>query len=431
MRTVTLLFVLFLGQPLWAQNYYPPKIGKTWDTLSPGQLGWCQEKIDSMYQFLGDKGTKAFIVLKDGKMVLEKYYGNFTQDSVWYWASAGKTLAAAVVGIAQQEGLLNINDPVSKYLGKGWTSCPADKEDLITIKHQLTMTSGLDETAADVDCTDPSCLLYKVDAGARWYYHNAPYTLTHDVVAAASSKSFNLYTFQKIASPIGMSGLWIKAANNDIYFSKARDMARFGLLVLSKGIWQNDTIFKDKSFFDAMTETSQNLNKSYGYLWWLNGKGQIVYPGLSQSFNKDLVPDAPKDMFAALGKNDQKLYVIPSQNMVVVRMGDAADGPVPALSQFDNDLWKWLNRLNCVTGNAVKTESATQLYPNPTSGVIYVYLEGPISQWTLLDAWGRILALGSATNASLSIDLSEYAAGTYTLQLQEKKQVVYKKIIKN
>jgi CubicO group peptidase (beta-lactamase class C family) len=431
MRILVLVFVSFFGQQLLAQSYYPPKIGKTWDTISPRQLGWCNERIDSMYQFLGEKGTKAFIVLKDGKMVLEKYYGSFTQDSAWYWASAGKSLASALVGIAQQEGLLDINEPVSKYLGKGWTSCPADKEDLITVKHQISMTTGLDYNVSSLDCMDSACLQYKADAGTQWYYHNAPYTLTHNVVAAAANKTFNLYTYQKISAPIGMAGLWIKTGENDIFYSKARDMARFGLLVLNKGIWQNDTIFKDKAYFDAMSQSSQTLNKSYGYLWWLNGKGQIVYPGLAASFNKDLVPDAPKDMFAALGKNDQKLYVIPSQNMIVVRMGDAADGPVPALSQFDNDLWKWINRLACTPGKVADFTNFAQLYPNPTNGIVNVSLIKPIANWSLIDAFGRTIEKGGFTSELLNLDLSTFDAGAYTLILQEKEQTVYKKIIKN
>lgn len=66
-----------------------------------------------------------------------------------------------------------------------------------------------------------------------------------------------------------MSGAWFQS----VYYSKARDMARYGLLALNKGVWQSDTVLKDTSYFRAMTNTSQNFNKSYGYLWWLNGKG--------------------------------------------------------------------------------------------------------------------------------------------------------------
>ncbi|HEX2535137.1 MAG TPA: serine hydrolase domain-containing protein, partial [Chitinophagaceae bacterium] len=71
--------------------------------------------------FLQLKKTKAFIILKNGRMVKERYFGTFTADSLWFWASAGKTLTAFVVGVAQQEGKLDIDDKTSKYLGTGWT----------------------------------------------------------------------------------------------------------------------------------------------------------------------------------------------------------------------------------------------------------------------------------------------------------------------
>ena len=82
--------------------YFPPLLGNTWDALSPASLGWCEPKIDSLLDYLEAKNSKAFILLKDGKIVIEKYFGTFTIDSVWYWASAGKTLTGFTVGIAQQ-----------------------------------------------------------------------------------------------------------------------------------------------------------------------------------------------------------------------------------------------------------------------------------------------------------------------------------------
>jgi hypothetical protein len=67
--------------------YYPPLSSTAnWDTISPASLGWCINRIDSLYSFLDAQNTKAFIVLKDGKIVLEKYFNNFTLDSTWYWA---------------------------------------------------------------------------------------------------------------------------------------------------------------------------------------------------------------------------------------------------------------------------------------------------------------------------------------------------------
>ena len=187
MRIIILLFAFSFQFQLFAQSlYFPPKIGNTWDTISPTGLGWCQERIDSLYAFLEQKDAKAFILLKDGKIVLEKYFGTFTQDSAWQWNSAGKTLTGFTVGIAQQEGHLKITDTTSKYLGKGWTSCTSTQEDKITIKHQLSMTTGLDDNILTWSCTKNTCLKYLTDPETRWAYHNAPYTLLDDVISNAT-----------------------------------------------------------------------------------------------------------------------------------------------------------------------------------------------------------------------------------------------------
>jgi hypothetical protein len=88
-----------------------------------------------------------------------------------------------------------------------------------------------------------------------------------------------------------------------------------------------------------MVSTSQNLNLSYGYLTWLNGKSSSMVPGFQTVFPVQLIPNAPGDLYAALGKNDQKVYVVPSQNLVIIRMGNAAGTPQFAVSGFDNELW--------------------------------------------------------------------------------------------
>src|SRR6187399_2680539 len=124
-RTITFCIAIFcISSPGKSQSlYFPPLAGDEWDTISPSTLGWCDQRIDSMYALLEENNTKAFIILKDGKIVLEKYFGTFVQDSVWYWASAGKSLTSFLVGIAQEEGYLSIADTTSFYLGDGWTDC--------------------------------------------------------------------------------------------------------------------------------------------------------------------------------------------------------------------------------------------------------------------------------------------------------------------
>ncbi|WP_242692254.1 serine hydrolase domain-containing protein [Aridibaculum aurantiacum] len=329
-----------------ASMYFPPIGNAGWETTTPASLGWSEAALNDVYSLLEQKKTKAFIILKNGRIVSEKYFGSFTTDSSWYWASAGKTLTAFLVGIAQQEGKINIDARTSQYLGTGWTAAPLAKENLITVRHQLSMTSGLDDMAATgADCTLPSCLQYKADAGTRWSYHNAPYTLLEKVVEAATGTSYNAYFQQKIRDRIGMNGLWVKVDNNNVYFSTPRSMARFGLLMLNKGKWNSTSIFSDTTYFNNLVNSSQTLNPSYGYLTWLNGKGSYMMPTLQFSFNGNLVPNAPTDMYAALGKNDQKLYVVPSQQLVIIRMGESAGNSMLAASTFDNELWGKLKTL--------------------------------------------------------------------------------------
>ncbi|MBI1341348.1 MAG: serine hydrolase [Terrimonas sp.] len=322
-----------------AQLYFPPVTGNEWQTGTPASLGWNENAVNDLYTFLDQKNTKAFIVLKNGRMVMEKYFGSFIQDSLWYWASAGKTLTAMLVGIAQHEGILNINNKTSDYLGNGWSSLSPAKENLVTVKNQLTMTTGLDDNVADDDCTDKACLQYKADAGTRWAYHNAPYTLLENVIVNASGKNYNSYCNEKISSRIGMSGFWLKSGYNNVFYSNARSMARFGLLLLAKGVWDQVTVLPDNDYFSAMTSSSQPINPSYGYLTWLNGKNSYMLPESQISFSGAIIPNAPPDLFAALGKNDQKIYVVPSQQLVVIRMGNASGIPLYALSNFDNELW--------------------------------------------------------------------------------------------
>lgn len=354
------------SQPL----YFPPLTGTTWETVSPASLGWCTNRIDTLYSFLAANRTKAFIVLKDGRIALEQYFGSFTRDSLWYWASAGKTLTAFLIGIAQQDGILSVNDSTSRFLGTGWTSCPPNKERLITILNQLTMTSGLRDFVADPYCTLPSCLIYHADAGTRWAYHNAPYTLLDRVVENASGQTYNQYFSAKIRTRIGMNGLWIRSGYNNVYFSNARSAARFGLLALNKGIWSADTLMRDTSYFRRMVNTSQNLNLSYGYLWWLNGKASYMLPGSQFVFSGSLAPNAPRDMIAAMGKNGQFVNVVPSQRLVVVRMGEATDSSYEVPTEFNDDIWRKLNEVIC-NQTSVEESSAPrefaleQNYPNP------------------------------------------------------------------
>lgn len=411
----TLVFIVF-SQISKAQLYFPPISGNTWDTIPPSSLGWCQDKIDSLLDFLDTKNTKAFLVLKDGKIVIEKYYDTFTVDSLWYWASAGKSLTSFLVGMAKQDGFLNLNDSTSHYLGSGWTICPPVKEGMITVLDQLRMTSGLNDLVPDNYCTDDTCLEYLADAGTRWAYHNAPYTLLDGVIENSTGQALNLYLLNKVKIPTGMTGNYFPSGYNNVFFSVPRSMARFGLLMLNHGNWDGNQIMTDTTYYNEMINTSQNLNPSYGYLWWLNGKPTYLVPGLQFPFPGPLMPHAPMDMYSALGKNGQFINIVPSQNLVLVRMGDAPGvGEVPFL--FNDSIWERMQGVMCGT-SGVSSEDKIQIsniYPNPTSGYISL-IANKNSIYKLYNFLGEEIAIGKISIGENGIDLSHFENGTYFIE---------------
>ena len=318
--------------------YFPPVSGNfTWESTSLASLGWKQQGVQPLKDFLSSSNTKSFMILVNGRIVMEEYFNGHNATTEWEWNSAGKTLVATTTGLAAQDGLLNINDKAADYLGTGWTSMALEKEQLITLKHLLTMTSGNDDTK---QLMIKSNITYVADAGTRWAYSNIFQKLT-DVVAEASNQDFEAYFNTKLKNKIGMDGRWNFGTIFTIYHSTARSMARFGILALNKGKWNTEQVVNE-DFFSASTTTSQAINPSYGYMWWLNGKPKFMLPNDQKLYPGTLVPTAPADMFAGMGAGDQRVYVIPSKKMVVIRMGQASnpDNPDFAVSGFDSALWE-------------------------------------------------------------------------------------------
>jgi len=377
-KLITLLicfsyFHVVNGQSL----YFPPLEGSGWETIDPAVLNWCPDQIDVLYDYLETKETKSFLLLKDGKIILEKYFGTFTQDSVWFWFSAGKSLRATLVGIAQEEGFLDIHDRSADYLGEGWTNGPQSGEDSITIWHQLTMTSGLDEEF--FTCVEPECLIQVADPGARWIYHNGPYNLLKNVLEQATGMGINAYTNSRIRQKIGMqSGFWLPIGDNTFFLSRARDMARFGILIQNKGYWGTTPVLSDSTYYREMITPSQTLNPSYGYLWWLNGQSSIVLPSSPFSFNTSLAPDAPEDVITAAGAQGQYISIAPESGLVLIRQGLSGSSNLAATT-LHNEIWKRINQLSCSTTSSSSNflPSGVKIFPNPTSDYLRIQGLGP------------------------------------------------------
>ena len=201
------------------------------------------------------------------------------------------------------------------------------------------MNSGLNDALGDD--VSPANLQYVADAGSRWAYHNV-YVKLQDVIAQASGQTWSNYFNTKLRDKLGMTGTWNPNGGLSVFYSNTRSMARFGLMALNNGNW-NGTQIVNQTYFNQAINSSQAINLSYGYLWWLNGKSSYHMPQSQLQLAGSIIPNGPSDMFMALGKNDQKIYVVPSKKMVVIRLGDAADNVNLALSDFDNVLWQKIN----------------------------------------------------------------------------------------
>lgn len=425
---LSVLIITALNDLSFAQAfYYPPLAGNTtWERVEPKSLGWNTVIIPELEKFLIDNNSKSFVILHKGRIAIEKYYAGHDANKAWYWASAGKTLTSGLVGIASQKNLIDLNAPSSKYLGKGWTSCTPEDELKITVNHQLAMSTGLND-AVNADCTDSNCLKYKAPAGTRWAYHNGPYTILDKVIENGTGDPINVFFKKELADKIGMNGAYIKSGFNNVFWSNTLSMARYGLLLLSKGKWQNNQIISEE-YLKKMSKSSQEINPSYGYLTWLNGYSKFMLPNSQFRFNGPLLLDAPSDAYFALGKNDQKIHVVPSMDLVIVRMGDASEGDSPVPTIFDNRLWIILNKIFKSISTSINNLEVNDIEINMMENNLEVVSKSAVSSLKAFDIQGRLL--GVSTNKLLQLPLNY--KGTILVQVTTiDRKVLVKKILFN
>jgi CubicO group peptidase (beta-lactamase class C family) len=276
-----------------------------------------------------------------------------------------------------------------------------------------------------------TCLQFLANAGTRWAYHNGPYTLLDGVISNATGQSLNSYFNAKVRNRIGMNGAFFQSGYNNVYVSNSRSMARFGLLMLNQGNWNGTQIMTDTTYFNQMINTSQNLNLSYGYLWWLNGKSSFMVPTLQNVFPGQLFADAPADMYAALGKDGQIISVVPSENLVMIRMGESPGTSSDVTITYNNDIWKKLNDLTCnVSAIENQRHLDFKIYPNPAKDRLFIDSNSDIEKICLFNMTGqKVLELDNINTNNFALELSDLPAASYFLQISNGAKVSISKLL--
>ncbi len=247
-------------------------------------------------------------------------------------ASVAKSMVAILIGMAVEDGAIKGLDQAACDHIPAWRN---DARAAITVRHLMSMTSGLDDaglalrgvTGDQFEINSGAPL--RAPPGSRWAYNTAAYHLLFHLLARATGERFESYAGRRLLDPLGMTATsWItnegvgaagRATNYYSAVSTARDLARFGGLILEAG---GGLI--SPGMVTALTTPSQALNPSYGLLWWTNSR-----PGLDAAGQGwgPRFPNAPGDTVAALGAGGQAVMVVPSRRLIVVRQGGSPQGP--------------------------------------------------------------------------------------------------------
>jgi CubicO group peptidase (beta-lactamase class C family) len=297
-----------------------------------------------LLDYLRNQSTTGFMIVQNGKVVVEKnwpapsdepMFANFVYERnadgalLEDVASQQKSFVSVLIAVAIDKGLIDVSKPVSDYIGTGWSKASAAQEAKIRVIDVLTMSSGLTDGFA-----------YQAEPGALFHYNTPVYAMTKRIVAAAAKQPLETITRDWLTAPLGMKDTaWRKrpaalasVGNDTGLVTSPRDTVRFGLMILHGGVADNGRRIVSEAGFKAMF-TPSATNPAYGRLWWLNS-GAYSMRALGGRKEGPLIAAAPTDMVAALGAFDRRLYVVPSRQLVVVRMG-----ATPADKQFDEQLW--------------------------------------------------------------------------------------------
>ncbi|MDD2984849.1 serine hydrolase [Flavobacterium sp.] len=272
------------------------------------------------------KRTRSVLVLYKGHLIGEKYADGFTKDSKMLGWSMTKSITATYFGILQKQGQFDITKPAPIA---AWQN---DNRKHITTANLLEMNSGLEwEERYDKICDATQMLFIEEDMtqsqinkpltgkpNQSWNYSSGTTNLLSGILRQQfkSHQDYLDFWYAELIDKIGMYSMLIETdmagnfVGSSYGWATTRDWAKFGQLYLNKGNWNGEQLFEE-SWVNYVATPTNSSNGEYGGQFWLNAGGKY--------------PDVPKDMYFASGFQGQKVIIIPSHDLVIVRFGLTED----------------------------------------------------------------------------------------------------------
>ena len=272
------------------------------------------------------KRTRSVLVIYKDKIIAEKYTDGFTKNSRILGWSMTKSLTATYFGVLQKQGKIDIYKPAPI---KEWAN---DERKKITINDLIHMNSGLEWEEDYGKISDVTKMLFQAEdmsqsqiekpakykPNSHWNYSSGTTNLLSGILRKQfkTHQEYLDFWYSSLIDKIGMHSMIVETDMAGNYLGSSygwattRDWAKFGLLYLHKGNWNGEQLF-DESWAKYVATPTNTSNGIYGGHFWLNAGGDYT--------------DVPRDMYRCSGYQGQMIFIVPSADLVVVRMGLSED----------------------------------------------------------------------------------------------------------
>lgn len=287
-------------------------------------------RFEAAAKYSSEHRGVAVLVMKGDKIVFEDYASPFGEELPWILASGTKSFSGVMCAAAIEDKLISgFDEKVSDTITE-WKNDP--RKSKITIRQLLSLTSGLDAGQIGLvpSYSDAITKAANYEPGTHFEYGPVPFQIFGEVMRRKlmpKNETVDAYIKRRILDPIGLEvAVWRKSEGQPLLPQgvalTAREWVKFGKLLRDRGKWNGKQLIAEKLLAELIV--GSKVNPAYGITFWLNADGT----GPSGSGRKSLSGDVGSkkisdglDIFMAAGAGNQRLYIMPSKDMAVVRFG--------------------------------------------------------------------------------------------------------------